>query len=363
MFINKFSIKTKLILAFFLTIISFGAFSQTEQELLNLAKSKGINESQINEYKKKLGDNSPKKSTTSKIQSSEDTINERNPNLRKVTDPFYEDPFMEEDSLALDMDKKKTIEEDSLKIKIYGENLFKDKKLNFIPNLKIATPKNYILGPGDELLIEVFGNSFNSFNPEVSPEGTIKILNLNPIIVAGLDIETAKQKIISNLGKIYRGIGQPGSNTNCSISLGNIRTINIVVAGEVLNPGSYSVPSLTTAFNALYLSGGPNEVGSYREVNIIRNNQTIASIDLYEFLNSGRITGDRVLQDQDIVFVPTYKTRVEIEGEIKRQLKFELKSNESLQDLINYAGGFTDYAYKRFITGTRKSSRELEKLN
>lgn len=363
MLTNKTKTITKLLLFFLLNIVSFSNFAQTEQDLINLAKSKGISETQINQIKSKA--ESLKDNTPSKVQINQETNDFKNPNLRKLTEGSrmkeldeFGNPIFEEDSIQIE-------EETELKKEdiIFGEDLFKDKELNFTPNLRIATPKNYVLGPGDEILIDIYGNSLDSFKPVVSPEGTIKILNLKPIYVTGLNFEDATLKITAALRNVYNGLNLPGAKTNCQISLGNIKTIGIIVAGEVNKPGNYTVSSLTTAFNALYLAGGPNKVGSYRSIHIIRNNETISTIDLYEFLNSGKMKGDRMLQDQDIVFVPTYQTRVSMIGQIKRPFLFELKINESLSDLINYAGGFKEYAYKKFITGIRKSSIELEKLN
>lgn len=395
--LRKFSL---ILLTFFIGFISFESKSQSQQDLINLAKKNGLNESQINSLKNKYqpsqtnqtnqtnqtsqvnqtNNNSQQKTNGNnlnntknnsnlkntqgqKIQGSGDPMQMEIQNLRMINDPNYIDPFLEQDSTILaEIEMLKKLEEKNKK-KVFGENLFKDKDLNLIPNLNIATPINYILGAGDQLLIDVYGNSLNSYQVNINPEGNIIIANLKPIHVAGMKFEDAKEKIISSMRSIYRGLNLPGNGTNCHISLGNIRTISVILAGEVTNPGSYNVPSLTTGFNALYLAGGPNEFGSYREINIIRNNKILSTIDIYDFLNSGKLTGDLVLQDQDIVFVPTVKTRVELEGEVKRPLKFELKQNETLQDLINYGGGFNDVAYKRFITGTRISDRELEKIN
>lgn len=241
------------------------------------------------------------------------------------------------------------------KPKVFGSEIFKDVNLSFEPNLRLATPSDYILGPDDELIIDVYGMSEISHKVYVSPEGNIKIPNIGMITVGGLTIDDAKRVIISRLSSIYGGIKT--KNTHVSIALGDIRSITVNVIGEVVYPGSYSIPSLATVFNAIYQSGGPKESGSFREIQVIRNSKVIASIDLYDFIVFGKQSNLR-LRDQDAIKVLPYQNRVTLIGEIKTPAIFEMKAGETLANLINFAGGFSEKAYRERITATRNTLKE-----
>lgn len=247
-------------------------------------------------------------------------------------------------------------------LSIFGAAIFNNKALNFEPNLRIPTPVNYILGPDDELVIDIFGEVLDNYRVKISPEGTIKLLNLSPIYINGLSIQAASEKIIGKLRQVYQGLNRPGSGSSAQITLGNVRSIKVTLTGEVSNPGSYTVSSLASAFNALYLAGGPGKNGSYRDIRVIRNNKIIQRIDVYDFILRGEQKNNITLHDQDILFIPEYKNRVSIEGEILRPGIFELSEDESLSDLIRFAGGFTDKAYTQSLTATRNTSKELKVL-
>jgi protein involved in polysaccharide export with SLBB domain len=231
---------------------------------------------------------------------------------------------------------------ENFKPKIFGADLFKGKNNSFAPNLQIATPVNYIVGPGDKLNINVYGNSSVNWNLEVSPEGNINIPGIGVLNVAGKTIENVTSIIKSKLAANNYAIGR---GTNVALSLGNIRSIQVIMVGQLVNPGTYTLPSLATAFTALSKAGGPNENGSLRQIEIIRNNKVIQHLDVYDFLVKGSQKDNISLQDQDIIRVPTYRTRVELLGEVKIPALFEVLPGETLQDIINYAGGFTDKAY------------------
>lgn len=239
---------------------------------------------------------------------------------------------------------------------VFGAELFNNKNLTFEPNLKIATPTNYQLGPDDELILDIYGYSEATYKLKVSPEGSIRIPLLGPVQVSGLTIEQARKKITSQLTSIYSGISN--GNTTVSITLGNIRSIKINILGEVNMPGSYTLPSLATAFNALYASGGPNKNGSFRNIKLIRNGKTIATIDVYEFLVKGDVKGNMRLMDQDILKIGAYDNRIELSGEVKRQGYYEVAKNETLKDIIGFAGGFTNEAYTDKIKVIRNTSKE-----
>ncbi|MDP4268704.1 MAG: SLBB domain-containing protein [Bacteroidota bacterium] len=248
--------------------------------------------------------------------------------------------------------------QDSIKAakpKIFGASIFNDVNLSFEPNLRLATPQNYILGPDDELLIDVYGVSEVSHKVNVSPEGNIRIPNVGVISVGGLTIEEAKKIIKSRLARVYGGIS--AGNTFVSIALGDIRSITVNVIGEIVYPGSYTIPSLATVFNALYQSGGPKESGSFRDIQVIRNSKVIATIDLYDFLVYGKQSNLR-LHDQDAIKVLPYRNRVTITGEVKNPAIFEMKPGETLKELIEFAGGFTEKAYRERITANRNTLKE-----
>lgn len=238
---------------------------------------------------------------------------------------------------------------------IFGSDFFNTQGLTFEPNLRIAAPKNYQLGPDDELLVEIYGDAKGSYRLRVSPEGTVKMLNLAPIYVSGLSLEAARDKIVGNLRQSYAGLNSSGSFA--SINLGAIRSIKVMMTGEVMKPGIYSISSLATAFNALYVCGGPNKNGSYRRINVIRNNKVVKTIDLYEFLLRADQANNIMLQDQDIIQVPFYETRVELRGEVKRPAIYELKTNETLQQLLGFAGGFNEQSYKATLNINRNTDR------
>ena len=247
-------------------------------------------------------------------------------------------------------DQKKTETEadaalQSLKSKIFGKELFSNASTTFEPNLRLATPLNYVIGTGDQLLIDVYGYSETSYQLTVSPEGAINIPYAGIVQIGGLTIEAATAKIKGKLSTIYSGL--LNGNTKLSIALGNIRSIKVILTGDVMKPGTYSLPSLATLFNALYSSGGPTENGSFRNIEVIRNGKKVATLDVYDFLLKGDLKNNIRLQDQDIIRVPVYLKRVEIVGEVKRPAIFEMKDSETLFTLLNsFAGGFTENSYQ-----------------
>jgi protein involved in polysaccharide export with SLBB domain len=240
--------------------------------------------------------------------------------------------------------------------KVFGAELFSNKNLTFEPNLKIATPSNYQLGPDDELNIDISGSSEANFKLKVSPEGSIRIPNLGPITVSGLTIEQARKKITSSLVSIYSAIST--GETMVAITLGNIRSIKVTILGEITAPGTYTLPSLATVFNALYASGGPNQNGSFRNITVIRNNKFLGTVDVYDFLMKGETKNNFRLQDQDVIRISPYECRVELRGEVKRPGFYEALKKESLKDLIEYAGGYTDNVYKERVKIFRNTNKE-----
>jgi protein involved in polysaccharide export with SLBB domain len=240
--------------------------------------------------------------------------------------------------------------------KIFGAELFKNNDIRFEPNLRMATPKSYIIGPDDQLLIDLTGDNEANYKLQVSPEGTIRLQYVGLIAVGGLSIEQATSKIRNVMSKTYPGLRN--GQTNVAINLGNIRSIKITLLGEVVKPGSYTLSSLSTVFNALNASGGPNENGSFRKIQVIRNNNVISTIDVYSFLLKGIQTGNIRLQDQDVINIPVYQTRVEMSGEVKRPALYEVLNTESLEDVIGFAGGFSNKAYTAKIKVLQNTNKE-----
>lgn len=239
--------------------------------------------------------------------------------------------------------------------KIFGEDLFRNSKISFEPNLRLATPKSYVIGPDDELLIDVTGDNEASYNLKVNPEGTIKLQYVGIIAVAGLTIEQATSKIRASMVKTYPGLAS--GRTSLAINLGNIRSIRVTIVGEAVRPGTYTLSSLSPVFNALYASGGPNTNGSFRKIQLIRNNKIVSTVDMYNFLLKGMQNNVR-LQDQDVINIPVYKTRVAVTGEVKRSALFEVLDTESLQDVLTFAGGFSSQAYSATIKVLQNTNRE-----
>lgn len=242
----------------------------------------------------------------------------------------------------------------------FGLDLFynKTRRLSFEPNLNLATPRNYVLGPGDEVNIDVYGQSEMYYQTPVTPEGQIILENIGPINVSGLSIDEASKVIRNRLSGYYTGMKGSNPNTFLQITLGNIRTIKVNLVGEVRLPGTFTLSAFSNVFNALYAAGGPNINGSMRSVNLIRNQKVIAKIDLYGFLIDGDPGVNITLQDQDIILVPPYLARVSLEGEVKRPKVFEVKEEETFADVLRFAGGFTDKAFKEKVGVTRVTDKE-----
>ncbi|MEO6454971.1 MAG: SLBB domain-containing protein [Ginsengibacter sp.] len=272
--------------------------------------------------------------------------------LNRVTDRNNSNQVTDRSNSITQANSTESIQVNS---KIFGYELFSTASLSFQPDLKIATPVNYKLGPDDELQIAVYGLQEASFNLTVSPEGTIFIPNVGEIKISGYTIEEARDRIRKRMTFIYSSLRSGGSRL--SINLGKIRSIRVTLLGSA-KPGTYTVSSLSTVFNALFLSGGPGVNGSFREIELIRQNKVEKKIDLYNFLLSGSEADNVRLEENDIIRIPIYKNRVDIEGEIKRPGIFEMLPGETLLDLIRFASGFTDNAFKASIKVIQLTDKE-----
>lgn len=247
---------------------------------------------------------------------------------------------------------------ESATLSIYGFDFFNQTNMKFDPDFNVATPKGYVLGPGDELIILLTGLNESSVRSKISPEGNLQIPYAGIVYVNGFTIEQATSLIRNKMARIYPALNSGQSQV--SINLGNTRSIKITLVGEVRTPGSYTISSLSTLFNALYLSGGPNPNGSLRYIELIRNNKVYKTVDFYTFLQQGLLDGNIRLEDQDVINFPVYRKRVAIQGEVKRPAIYELKSDEQLDDLIRYAGGYTDIAYRSLAKVNQINELERE---
>ena len=241
-------------------------------------------------------------------------------------------------------------------LKIYGSSLFTGQSTQFEPNLRLATPSNYIVGPDDELLIDIYGKSEAFHKLTVTPEGNIVVPYVGVVSVNGLTMEEATTRIKERMTTVYPAIKT--GETRILVSLGNVRTIKIVITGEVEAPGTYSLPSVASVLNALYLSGGPTKQGSFRDIRLMRDGKEVATFDIYDVLLNGAFERNMGLRDQDVLMIPPYQNRVELRGEVKRPAIFELKTGETFEDLLRYAGGFTEQAYRERIKVTRNTATE-----
>lgn len=243
--------------------------------------------------------------------------------------------------------------------KIFGYTLFHNRELDFSPSLNIPTPENYIIGTGDQLLIDVYGASQQSYDLDVDPEGRVFIPNVGPVEVGGASIAAATARLKTALSRIYSGLQGSNPNTFLQIRLGDIRTISVTMAGELRKPGTYQLPSFASVFNALYAAGGPNENGSFRHIQVYRDNKLVGETDIYNFLMHGTDAGNVRLQDSDVVIVQPLRTRVEIDGPVRRPGLFEIKPDENIEDLIAFAGGYSDMAYTKQLTVRRSTGEQM----
>ena len=246
---------------------------------------------------------------------------------------------------------------DTVNSLIFGSELFDNPTLNFEPNLKLATPVNYVLGPGDELQISVYGvQEYNASIP-VNMEGKVSIQYVGQISVSGMTIEAASQKIKGAIAKVYSTVGSGQSQV--SVSLSRIRTIKVTLIGSK-QPGNYSISSLATVYNALFLGGGPGKNGSYRNIELLRNNKVYRTIDIYNFLVNGNQSDNVGLKDNDVIRIPAYTQRVTVEGQVKRPGIFEMKAGESFKDLLSFASGFNEFAYTASVNVLQKTGKEFK---
>ncbi len=244
---------------------------------------------------------------------------------------------------------------------VYGRNIFNTKNLSFEPSMNLATPANYRLGPGDEVIIDIWGTNQTTIRQTISPDGNINIGDIGLVNLNGMSIEGATKYLRKVLNKIYTGIDDPNNPASqMKVTLGNARTIQVNIMGEVVQPGTYSLSSFSTVFHALYKAGGVSGIGSLRNINVVRHGHKVATVDVYDFILKGLTADDIRLQEGDVIMVPPYEALVKIEGNVKRPMKYETTKNETLKTLLKYAGGFQDDAYTRSLRVVRQNGKEYE---
>lgn len=321
----------------------------TEQNLYRILEEKGLPAAEVAKLKERI----------SLLQNSNDN---------KTNEQSKDKPNKEKDKIDRSENKDVTLvpmQKNKGDLSIFGAELFTRNSLVFEPNLRIATPVGYIIGPDDELIINVFGYSEKTYNLTVNAEGSIYIPQVGPINVNGLNIEQASAKIKKTLAAtIYKAIN--GGGTKVQISLGKIKSIRVTVIGQAKKPGTYTISSLTSLFNLLYLCGGPTDLGSYRKIELIRGNELRRTIDLYGFLLKGDQRDNVLLSEGDVIRIPYYITRVMLNGNVKLPGKFELVNGETFDDVLQFCGGFSDDAYKSAVTiyqltDTEKKITDLSK--
>ena len=323
--------------------------AQVPQELIDKAKASGMTDDQIRqEINKRMGQSGAEQSS----RTASDAV---------VTDRTVMAPEGKEIP-PLEIQREANRPAGDLSGTVFGREIFSNKNLSFEPDLNVPTPKGYILSAGDELLINVWGDSELNLKLKISPEGTILIPNLGPVSISGLTIGAAENRIRQELGRIMSTLSgdTDGVNTFVSVSLGQIRSIKVNIVGEVVAPGTYTLPSFATLFNALYAAGGVNEIGSLRGIKVYRNSKEVACLDVYDYLLNGKYDTNIRLEENDMVIVSPYDQLAVVRGKVKRNRIFELKKGETLSRLLNMAGGFTGDAYTKDVRVKRKAGSRYQ---
>lgn len=289
-------------------------------------------------------------------QNTDDATNQEL-NTAKVgtTGEIYENASEDISEVEHDVQATSNVSEGTGK-KIFGHDIFNRRALNFEPSMNLATPQNYVLGPGDQVIVDIYGASQKSMQLTISPEGEVTVPGYGPVYVSGMTVAAANAKIRSTVGSRY-------SSSNIKISVGRTRTILVNVMGEVRNPGTYHLSAFSTVFHALYMAGGINSLGTLRNIKVYRNGNLVTIVDIYEYILNGRLAGNIPLQEGDVIQVGTYDCLVGITGNVKRSMFYEMRQNETVATLLNYAGGFTGDAYKKSVRLTRQTGERYAVYN
>lgn len=334
-------------------IIRSEAMGYQEAQLGQMAAAQGMKPEEVEKLKLRVS----KLNVNSSVRNSQTDIN-RGSRYSLQADVADSTSTGKERSLNAIEQQKLAMQQlfEGLKPKIFGSDLFKNGNITFEPNLRIATPRGYIIGPDDKLIVDINGDNEASYDLAVSTEGAITLPYVGRILVGGLTIEQASAKIRQAMRGTYPALAS--GRTTLAINLGNIRSIKVTITGQAVRTGTYTISSLSSVYNALNYAGGPGLNGSFRNIKVIRNSKVVATVDVYNFITNGIQTGNVRLQDQDVIHIPAFDKRVEIKGEIKIPALFELRDGESLQTLINFAAGFTKNAYTAKIKALQITATE-----
>ncbi|WP_410222069.1 SLBB domain-containing protein [Pedobacter sp.] len=320
-------------------------------QISQLAKARGLKDEEIEKFKQRV-----EKIKKQGISSERPQTQPKSSVARQIEGADLNNDVLNENEKSQSKKNDLSDQAHDIGLKIFGSELFKNKNLTFEPNLRIATPKNYVIGPDDKLLIDLTGDNERSYELQVGTEGYINLEYVGRIAVGGLTIEQATAKIKSAMARTYPAL--KSGRTSVAINLGNIRSIKVMITGQSVKPGTYTISSLSSVYNALYASGGPSDKGSFRNIQVIRGNKVITTIDTYSVLLDGIFANNIRLQDQDVINIPFYEKRVEIQGEVKREAIFEVKNNETFADVLAFAGGFTTKAYTASVKAFQNTDKE-----
>ena len=324
----------------------------SQAQIVTKLVQKGVSMEQIRRLQKQYASQISKAGATGKVNAAVSEASSRLRNKNEKSNKSGQITFQQEmaddeqmpSSAVQRMDETRV--PDSLKV--FGHDIFNNKLLSFEPNMNIATPQNYVLGPGDQVIVDVYGASQKSQQLEVSPDGVIVVEGYGPIQVSGLTVAAAQRKLRTTLGSRYK-------SSSMNVSVGQTRTIMVNVMGEVKAPGTYTLSAFSTVFHALYMAGGINDLGTLRSIKVYRQGRLISTVDVYQYILNGRLAGNVRLQENDMIIVGPYEALVNIRGHIKRPMIYEMRPTESVAQVIKYAGGFSSDAFKKSVRLVRKS--------
>ena len=361
--------KPRHILMSFLMLCSIMAFAITDQQVIDYIKQQtaaGKSEQQIGKELMAKGV-TPEQAKRIKAQLESQQQGEKQATRQTVTSAESERKHnaAEDVSVSSIENMQREIEKGDAMSgsgrKIYGHQIFNSQSLTFEPSENLATPQNYRLGPGDEVVIDIWGTSEDHMRQTISPEGSIMISQIGPVYLNGLTIKDANQHIKSAFSRKYAGMND--AETDIQVTLGQVRTIQVDILGEVATPGTFRMSPFSSVFHALYRAGGINDIGSLRNIQVLRNGKKVAGVDIYDYLFKGKTSGNIRLQEGDVIIVPPYEQLVNIDGNVKRPMYYEIKPDETVKSLLDYAGGFTGDAYGGMVRLSRQSGTENELYN
>ena len=335
------------------------SLTEGEQIDARLRRNNALEKGELSTTEKLKDDklSTKRKAQKDKYKKGKRYISEDEQEMKTELDDFLPDSLDLYDRMVIkNYLRDRELEEGKIGKKVFGRDIFNNEELSFEPNMNIATPDNYVLGAGDAVLIDIYGASQKTVEATVSPDGFVVVEGYGPIQVAGLTVTQANSRIRSQLGARY-------SSSKIRLSVGQTRTITVNVMGEVKTPGTYTLAAFASVFHALYMAGGPNDIGTLRNIKVYRNNRLVSTVDVYDYILNGKLSGNVRLGDNDVIVVGAYDCLVNITGKVKRPMYYEMKSTESVGTLINYAGGFAGDAYRKSVRIVRKSGSQYSVHN